>query len=155
MKRQKFVLFSILGALLLLFSLPINSRADVMSEKYAGPLNSFGNGAGWLVATQAPSSSFQSAAVLSLSGQGLWTPASFRSVFSPVTSVGRPRFGLSYWGWSPSVWTGTSYTYYDSDDADDGGPDPTSAPEPGTILLMGSGLLGLLLVRRFAGAEAS
>lgn len=152
MKKQRGFLLSTVAVLLFLFCLPSNSRADTMLQNFAGPMNSYGHGVGWVMAMQAPGAGFRSAAVLSFSTDSPWVRGLSGGVVNPVSSVGRPRFGLSYWGWTPSVWTGTSYTYYDCNTGgdDDGG--PTSAPEPGTVLLLASGMLGLLFFRRSAAA---
>ncbi|MDE3136535.1 MAG: PEP-CTERM sorting domain-containing protein [Acidobacteriota bacterium] len=158
----------VIGFALCLFSLPVNSRADTI--KYS--TNSPDNGTGWSPAPQT-ARAYELARLANFDvpidhgkswlmasqttrAYGLARPVNFGDAgneFSgmrgpaswPGTGVGRSRFG----DWMPGSWNGSS----DDSDADDGpsnsDPTPVSTPEPATYLLLASGFLSLIALRRF------
>lgn len=150
MHRQRWVLFSALSLFFLLLSLPINSRADTLLQDHTGPMHSYGHGVGWLAATQAPRFGHHAVPAAKFGRQWNGMRDEVGTIAWPRTHVGRSLSRFSDWNWSSSVWNGTN-----EDDGENDGCDnkpPVSVPEPGTLVLLASGFLGLVLVRRLAAS---
>jgi hypothetical protein len=132
-----------LGVVCCLFSLPLNSHAD--------PIKQFTNSAdhlkGWAMSGH---TRHAYGLVGSVNFGSHWEGIPWAGALLPWpgTGVGRSRFG----DWKPGPWNANG----DDGDADDcpSNSDPTpstpvSTPEPGAYLLLASGFLSLMVLRRF------
>lgn len=152
MKNPKWFFLSTAGLLLILFFLPLNSRADTLLEQYAGPFNARGNGGSWVALTGNPAPGFASSAVFGFSGARDVMPGDVETLAGSGMYAARPLFGTDGWGLTSSVWTGTSYLFPYCDSGGDSNP-PVSTPEPTTLLLLATGVVGLLLYRRYSDID--